>query len=382
MRSRTPPLGGMSVDHFMRAHWQRRPLLVRQAFPGFDSPVSVERLFALACRDDVESRLIGSARGRWTLAHGPFEPQRLPPRARRLWTLLVQGVDLHLDAVHELLGRFRFVADARLDDLMISYAVDGGGVGPHLDSYDVFLLQAQGRRRWRIGWPASTALREDAPVKLLAEFEPAEEYVLEPGDMLYLPPGWAHDGVALGECMTFSIGFRAPSRHELLHAWLADSADSPIDGPDPRYRDPGATATSTPGRVPDAMHASLAAWLRGWRPPARAVDRFIGRFLTEPKPSVWFDAPSRRASEDGFAQAAMRRGLRADRRSRLAYRGRDFFINGEWLPMTRARAVPLRRFANERELPPGALGPTPVDPELLGSLHEWFDAGWIRLGRT
>jgi len=130
------------------------------------------------------------------------------------------------------------------------------------------------------------------------------------------------------------------------------------------------------------MHASLAAWLRGWRPPVRAIDRFIGRFLTEPKPSVWFDAPSRRASEDGFAQAAMRRGLRADRRSRLAYRGRDFFINGEWLLMTRARAVPLRRFANERELPPGALGPTPVDPELLGSLHEWFDAGWIRLGRT
>lgn len=365
----------------MRRHWQRRPLLVRKAFPGFVSPVSREQLFELASRDDVESRVIRSVRGRWTLDHGPFAPERLPLRARRDWTLLVQGVDLHLDRVHALLGRFRFVADARLDDLMISYAVDGGGVGPHLDSYDVFLLQAHGRRRWRIGWPVSTELREDAPVKLLARFEPQEEHVLEPGDMLYLPPGWAHDGVALGECMTFSVGFRAPSRHELLRAWFAECADAPVEGPDPRYADPGVPPTTTPGRLPDAMHASLSAWVRDWRAPARSIDRFVGRFLTEPKPSVWFDAPARRPGLAAFARIAARDGLRADRRSRLAYRGRNFFINGEWFAMTRASAPLLRRLADLRELPPVALAPTSVDPDLLALLHEWFDAGWIRPGR-
>lgn len=380
MRSRLSPPGGFSVDHFMRVHWQRRPLLVRGAFPGFVPPLSPSDLFDLAARDDVESRLVRRARDRWSLEHGPFEAGRLPLAQRRCWTMLVQGVDLHVDAMHELLARFRFVADARLDDLMVSYAVDGGGVGPHLDSYDVFLLQAQGRRRWRIGWPASAALRDDVPLKLLAHFEPAGEYLLEPGDMLYLPPGWAHDGVAVGECMTFSIGFRAPSRHELLRAWFADCADEALAGPDPRYRDRGARATATPGHIPDSMQAALAGWVRGWRPSARAVDRFIGRFLTEPKPTVWFDAPSRKPGSRAFAATAGRRGLRADRRTRLAYRGKDFFVNGEWRAMSAREAPLLRRLADERRLPPGALTATPVDPALLAALHGWFDAGWIRFG--
>src|SRR5690606_26400779 len=190
------PLGSLSVDEFMRRHWQRRPLLIRQAIPGFTPPLDPRQLVELAADDDVESRLVTRRRGRWALEHGPFEPEDVPALTRRDWTLLVQGVDLHVDAAHALLARFRFVPDARLDDLMISLAGDGGGVGPHVDSYDVFLLQAWGRRRWRIGPVRQPRLVEGLPLKILDGFEPDEEWVLEPGDMLYLPPGWGHDGIA------------------------------------------------------------------------------------------------------------------------------------------------------------------------------------------
>src|SRR5436190_12669774 len=204
----TPLLGGLSPQAFMRRHWQKRPLLIRQALPDVAAPLSRAELFALAAAEGVESRLIRQRGAGWTLRHGPFTRRQLPSLTQPGWTLLVQGVDLHVDAAHQLLSRFRFVPDARLDDLMVSFATDGGGVGPHFDSYDVFLLQVQGRRRWRIGRQKDLALREGAPLKILAAFEPEEEHVLEPGDMLYLPPLWAHDGEALGECQTYSIGFR------------------------------------------------------------------------------------------------------------------------------------------------------------------------------
>ncbi len=215
-------------------------------------------MFALAARDDVESRLIQRhADDRWQLRHGPLPRRALPPLAQPGWTLLVQGLDLHVDAAHDLLSRFRFVPAARLDDLMLSYASDGGGVGPHIDSYDVFLLQVQGRRRWRIGRAPSGALslRDDVPLKMLARFEPAQEWLLEPGDMLYLPPGWAHDGVAVGgDCMTASIGFRAPRADELAQALLARLADAPAEARRaPRYRDPAQPATTTPAAVPEAL---------------------------------------------------------------------------------------------------------------------------------
>src|SRR5687767_9412173 len=214
-------LGGLSPRQFMKRHWQRKPLLVRGAVPGLPPVADRNALFALAGRDDVESRLVEKHDdGRWSLRRGPFARRALPPLARPRWTLLVQGVDLHLDAAHELLQRFRFVPEARLDDLMVSYASDAGGVGPHFDSYDVFLLQAQGRRRWRIGAQKDLTLRDDVPLKILRHFEPEFDYVLEPGDMLYLPPGYAHDGVAQGECQTYSIGFRAPARGELAQELL------------------------------------------------------------------------------------------------------------------------------------------------------------------
>ena len=192
-------LGGLSPQQFMRRYWQKKPLLVRQAIPQFAPPVLRSELFALAAQEGVESRLVQLVKGAWKLRHGPFSRRALPALQQPDWTLLVQGVDLHNDAVHALMQQFRFVPDARLDDVMISYATDGGGVGPHFDSYDVFLLQAHGQRRWRIGRNKDLSLQPGVPLKILQNFEAEEEFVLNPGDMLYLPPKYAHDGVAEGE---------------------------------------------------------------------------------------------------------------------------------------------------------------------------------------
>src|SRR5205085_5385100 len=187
------------------------PLLIRAALPGVLGDIDRERLFALAAQNGVESRLVARAGRRWSVCPGPIARRALPSAGTPGWTLLVQGVDLHDDAAHRLLRRFRFVADARLDDVMCSWASDRGGVGPHVDSYDVFLLQVTGRRRWRVGRVGDARQRAGMPLRTLAGFTPSDEWLLGPGDMLYLPPGWGHDGVAVGECITASIGFRAPA---------------------------------------------------------------------------------------------------------------------------------------------------------------------------
>lgn len=369
------PLGSVGVARFMRDYWQRRPLLVRQALPALQPPLDPEALLALAARDEVESRLVSAFGGRWRLRHGPFEAGAVPSLRRRRWTLLMQGVDLHDERAHALLGRFRFVPDARLDDLMVSLASDGGGVGPHVDSYDVFLVQAWGRRRWRIGWPASRELVPGLPLKVLASFEPQHEFVLEPGDMLYLPPGWAHDGIAEGPCMTCSIGFRAPSRHEFLSAFLADAAESPA-GPDPRFGDAGRRPASRPAQVPEDLRVQLARWARGWRPGPAMLDDFIGRFLTEPKPQVWFErAPSINAAR--FAARAARIGLRLDRRTRIAYRRRQLFVNGERFEA--AGAAWLRALADRRRLDPASAARALAEPRCAALLLEWHEAGWLHL---
>ena len=372
------PLGGLSVDQFMRRHWQRKPLLIRQAIPGFEPLLDAQSLAALAADDSVESRLVTRFRGKWALHHGPFEDDEVPPLSHRNWTLLVQGVDRHLDAAHDLLARFRFVPDARLDDLMISLAGDGGGVGPHVDSYDVFLLQAWGRRRWRIAPPSGGGLVPGLPLKILERFEPREEWVLEPGDMLYLPPGWEHDGIAEGPCMTYSVGFRAPSRREFLAAFLAEAADDP-GGRDPRFGDAGRAPSRAPGELPDDLRACLRDWALRWRPDARAVDRFIGRFLTEPKPDDWFESraplpPAR------FAAAIARQGVRLDRRSRMLHRGARVFVNGECFDVPARDARILARLADRRALEPAQCARLSAESGVGALLRSWHGAGWVQLG--
>jgi len=356
----------MTPAQFMRRHWQKKPLLIRQAIPGFQALLSRQELFGLAGRDGVESRLIEQlGGGEWRLRHGPFARTALPPLKRAGWTLLVQGVDLHVDPVHALMQGFRFVPDARLDDLMISWASEGGGVGPHFDSYDVFLLQASGRRRWRIGRQRDLSLQDGVPLKILQHFEAEEEWVLEPGDMLYLPPRWAHDGVAEGgECMTYSVGFRAPQRGGLAGELAQRLADEHED--EALYRDPQQAATDQPAAVPAGLLAFAREGLQRLLADDTALGCALGEVLTEPKPNVWFDEPS-----DAWAAGA----VRLDRRTRMLYDERHIFINGEAFRAGGRDARLMRALADQRRLEAAAV--RRASPEAQALLADWFDAGWL-----
>ena len=221
-------LGGLTANQFLRRHWQKKPLLVRGAFPNFCDPLTKKEVLTLAKRDEAESRMIVRAGKQWQLHHGPFSRAKCGNFAWHrddAWTVLVQDTQHFSWEAHALLANFRFIPHARVDDLMVSYAVPGAGVGPHFDSYDVFLLQGAGQRRWRISAQTDLSLRKDMPLKILARFKPEQEFLLETGDMLYLPPGYAHDGIAESECLTWSIGFRAPTAQDLAVAFLDSLRD-------------------------------------------------------------------------------------------------------------------------------------------------------------
>src|SRR4051812_21720624 len=232
----------------MRRYWQRKPLLVRGAFPGFRDPLTPREVMALAGSDETVSRLVQRRGSQWRVEHGPIPAARFKQLPRRAWTVLVQDINHVSAAARDILARFDFIPHARIDDVMVSYAVTGGGVGPHVDSYDVFLLQGRGRRRWRISRQEDLAFVPGLPLKILADFRAEEEWVLEAGDMLYLPPGVAHEGVAETDCLTWSIGFRAPTDEELAHGFLDHLRDSvSLEG---QYGDAGNRGTRHPGELP------------------------------------------------------------------------------------------------------------------------------------
>jgi 50S ribosomal protein L16 3-hydroxylase len=366
-------LGGATRGRFLQRYWQRRPLLIRRAIAGFRGLLSTRELFALAARDDVESRLVLRERGRWSLAHGPFRRGDFRALPKRNWTLLVQGANLHLATADALLRRFAFIPYSRLDDLLISHAVPGGGVGPHFDSYDVFLLQGKGRRRWRIGQPADRAFQPNLPLRILERFRPQADCVLDPGDMLYLPPEVAHDGVAIDTCSTYSIGFRAPSAQEIATSFLDWMRDRVVlDG---QYGDAGRTPARHPARIERNLQAYAAATLRRLAWDEHTAARFLGSHLTEPKPSVAFAAPARALGREGFVRRATRRGLRLDGRTQLLYDERNLFINGEalaWPPRGRAA---LQRLADLRRLAAGE-----IDAGAWPWFYRWYRDGFLHVG--
>ena len=366
-----PLLGGLTPAAFMKRIWHKKPLLVRQAVPGFAPLLPRAELFALAAREDVESRMVTARRERgrdhWTLRRGPFARRSLPGLQVPRWTLLVQGVDLHSDAVHGLMQQFRFVPDARLDDVMISYASDGGGVGPHFDNYDVFLLQASGRRRWRIGRQHDFSLLPGMPVKILANFEPEQEFVLEAGDMLYLPPHYAHDGVAEGgDCMTYSIGFRSPKAGELAQELLQHLADDALQSVgEAFYRDPRQEAVEDPAAMPAAIEKFAADALQRALSDPDALRRALGETLTEPKPQVWFEPGQPLHAGQGVA---------LDRRTRMLHDARHVFINGEGFRAAGRDATLMRRLARQRQL--AAADVERLSDEAFDLLAGWCEDGW------
>jgi 50S ribosomal protein L16 3-hydroxylase len=368
-----PPtlLAGLDVRSFLCRYWQKRPLVARRALPHYENRVTRETLFELAARDDVQSRLVRRAGRRWEVAHGPFSRRALARLPRGGWTLLVQGVEQLLPAAQALLREFAFIPYARLDDVMVTYAPPGGGVGPHFDSYDVFLLQLAGTRRWRVSRQRDLALVAKAPLKLLRHFRPEREWRLAPGDMLYLPPQVAHDGIAVDECLTASIGFRAPTTQELAARFLEFLQDElALDG---IYRDPDLRTQQRPAQIGSAMLSRVARMLDRIDWDQRDVLAFLGQYLTEPKTHVVFERPSRPLSAAMFARRVKRSGVRLALKTQMLFRGRNVFINGERHAAGARTAKLLTMLADRRSLMPSVA----LDTEAAAQLYQWYRAGYI-----
>jgi 50S ribosomal protein L16 3-hydroxylase len=280
----TVQLVNFDTGAFLRDYWQKKPLLIKNPWPEWRNPLDPDELAGLACEEDVESRLILQAEGEWRFENGPLPEERFSKLGKAPWTLLVQAVDIHVPEVAALIRPFRFIPNWRIDDVMVSYATDGGGVGPHFDQYDVFLIQGLGRRRWQIGalCDADTALLPNDDLRLLSHFEATEEWVLESGDILYIPPRIAHNGVAVGDdCMTYSIGFRAPSRGELIGDWCDDLLSGLTD--DDRYTDPNLQLQTNPGEISASALAGLHTMITEKLGDAHAFARWFGTYNSTPK---------------------------------------------------------------------------------------------------
>jgi 50S ribosomal protein L16 3-hydroxylase len=378
----------------MRQYWHKKPLLVRGAIPAFElaksagkpleSPISSADLVMLASQPDSECRLIQSKP--WKMASGPFPRKSIPAISKANWTLLLQGADTLHPAAKTVLSWFRFIPDVRLDDLMISLAGPGGGVGPHVDSYDVFLIQMSGRRHWKISTQKDLSLKPNLPLKILAQFEPSEEWVLEPGDMLYLPPHVAHEGVSLDAgCQTWSVGFRAASYRELLQEglWrLAESLDA-LPALDQRYQDPQQAATDQPDTLPPELIKQLGAQLKSLK--LDSVDTVlpgIAAYLSEPKPHAFFSGPDRPLSAKAFAHSLKKSPLHLHPQTRLMRLGNTIFCNGENQTEGESLAVKLcwNVLSERHALPPlGDKNSAYVADIATGnnSLYEAYCSGWL-----
>jgi 50S ribosomal protein L16 3-hydroxylase len=381
------PLGRLSPAHFLDRHWQKTPLLVRGALPGFQSPLSPEELAGLACEEDVTSRLVMEQGGRrgWQVRHGPFcerDFTRLPEAG---WTLLVHEVDRFVPEVGALLDAFRFIPNWRIDDVMVSYAPPGGSVGPHVDRYDVFLLQGLGRRRWRI---ARRALREerlipDLELRVLARFAHDREWVLEPGDMLYLPPGIAHHGVALDPCLTFSIGFRAPDRAQMLAAYAATLLEHAAEPA--LLSDPELSVQKNPGEITPAAMARVRASLTGLvQGEESGLARWFGRFITTPARELGPDAPPRKPTPRALRRAlAGGSELRPVSIARFAFvaegAARRLYVGGEEYALDAELAFAAPLLTGRAPLTSDVLAPHLGKARFVQLLAELVGRGHLRL---
>jgi 50S ribosomal protein L16 3-hydroxylase len=364
-------LGGLTVNAFLRDYWQKKPLLIRQALPHFNGLLDQQQLMALACDPDAQARAVVCRRNKWELYQAPFEPDDFSGMEKMKWTVLLQGLNHYLPEGAELLKQFNFVPHARLDDLMVSYAPKGGGVGPHFDSYDVFLLQGMGHRRWQISTQADRTLIEGAPLRILKSFKVEQEWVLAPGDMLYLPPHCAHNGIAEDDCMTYSIGFRTPAYQELAEQFLVYLQDRIcVDG---IYADPDLKTQRHPSEIgPDMLHQVEHA-ISQVRWGKRDIAGFLGCYLSEPKPHIFFDAPEKPLSRARFVQALQTRGVELDLKTQMLCHDGTLFINGVAHHVGKDTYRALRTLADARQL-----DATPeLPPQALDLLYQWYTDGYI-----
>ena len=384
-------LNNLTPSQFLAEYWQKKPLLIKNAIPNFEGLLSPEELAGLACEDDVQSRIVEYIKGKWHAHHGPFDDDdfaKLPdkPSKEHNWTLLVQSVNHYLPEASSLLQQFNFIPHARLDDLMVSYAPDGGGVGPHFDSYDVFLLQGQGKRLWRISAQSDLTLVDGAPLRILKNFDTVQEWLLEAGDMLYLPPHLAHWGIAVSDngkdCMTYSIGFRAPKNQELATEFLGFLQDKfnqeqiVLDG---IYQDTGLTLQKHPAEISKKMINSVSKNLQKIKWTDEMVSEFIGTYLSEPKPDVVFEA-NKKITLRAFSEKLSTLGITLDLKSLMLFSDNCFFLNGEMINFTDTSATIMKILADNRSVIAEDLKTyQPIDSALLQQLYDWYIAGYLHL---
>ena len=382
-----PLFGGISPQSFMKTYWHKKPLVIRGAIPAFKlaqnsgiklmSPLSPEELFKIAGNPDSETRLIQAKP--WRFSSGPYPKKSLPNVNRPDWTLLLQGMEAHHLAAANVLSWFRFIPDARLDDLMISIAGPGGGVGPHFDSYDVFLIQMAGRRHWRISEQKDLSLNPKLPLKILKNFQVEQEWVLEPGDMLYLPPQIAHDGIAMDAgCQTWSVGFRSQSFKELLQEGLWRLAESLEDLPELEkyFADPKQKASARAEQLPEELIKQVATKLQALK--LNQVETFlpgITAYLSEPKQQAIFAVPDRPLSLEKFNTAIARKILKPHPQTRILSLGNSVFCNGENVTQDQPKDIQLawRKLSSQKDL----VGQQRVHNKDISSLYVAYKAGWL-----
>ena len=371
MKNNSAILGGLTTEEFLRNYWQKKPLLIRQAFSQFNGLLDRSQLLDLACTEDVQSRLVTQRHGQWQVRDGPFRAAKFNSLGRSKWTVLVQGVNQLLPTAAALLKNFSFIPHARLDDLMVSYAPKGGGVGAHFDSYDVFLLQGSGLRRWQISAQQDHTLVEDAPLRILRRFQMEQEWVLAPGDMLYLPPHYAHNGIAQSDCMTYSIGFRTPTYQELGEQFLVYLQDRVcLDG---MYVDPDLKIQRHPSEINKDMLHQVTQIIRQIKWTKLDIANFLGSYLSDPKSHIFFDPPMQPLSRARFEQATQTCGVAMALKTQMLCQNGVVFINGMAHAVGKYAYRELRCLANARQLN-STVG---LSEEAFELLYLWYTDGYI-----
>jgi 50S ribosomal protein L16 3-hydroxylase len=378
--------GGMDAAEFLRTYWQKKPCFIRNADNNFQSFISRDELFALACQDKVESRLVLEIDGDipWQVAHGPFQKEDFSNLPESHWALLVQNTDLHLPAASSFLESFNFIPNWRIDDLMISYAPENGSVGPHLDSYDVFLFQAMGKRRWSINnldYDENDFI-EGLDLRVIENFIPEQEWFLEPGDMLYLPPNIAHHGVALEECMTYSIGFRAPSNHEIISRYVDDLLYSEKEQ---RYTDPNLTVSAHSGEISEKHLQDIVTFTKSIIPDEKKLEDWFGKFVTQLPENCQDEEITQYLDADSFFSLVQNKKylLRCSASRTVFIRKNDFiilFVNGESYTLPSSYEQFAFDFTEKHKFENPLINKNRLDPELTILLCRFYNMGIINDG--
>jgi 50S ribosomal protein L16 3-hydroxylase len=343
-------LGKISNDVFLKKYWQKKPLLIRDAIKNFKSPITEKDLFRIAQNENAISRLIEFKRGIWQVKYGPFKKLDLPKKINTPWTILVQNMNHHLPFAESFLNLFKFIPYARLDDLMVSFATKKGSVGPHFDSYDVFLFQAKGEREWKISEQKKFSLDKKSAIKIITNFKVKNTWVLKPGDLLYLPPNVGHWGVSQSDdCLTYSIGFRAPGTFEIQSKFLDFIQDNLITNKNDLYRDPNLNLQKNPAEINSNMIKKIQRIVNQLRWNTNSINNFIGQLLTEPIEGAVFET-SKSMTAEVFIKDLIKKPLKLNPKTRMLFIKNNFFINGELIEADKKSIMYLKQLANDREI--------------------------------